>query len=255
MKITFLGTGTSQGVPVIACECDVCKSKNKFDKRLRSSVLININGKNIVIDAGPDFRQQMLNAEIKKIEAILLTHEHKDHVAGLDDVRALNYIEKKAADIYAEKRVISCLKKHEFHYAFKEKKYPGVAQMNLIEISEKEFYIGKIKVLPIRGLHYKLPILGFRIADFTYITDMNFISDKEIEKIKNCKVFVISAVRKEKHFSHFNLEEALAVIEKVKPETAYITHISHLMGLHDEISKELPENVFFAYDNLKFQLL
>jgi len=254
MKIRFLGTGTSQGIPVVACDCEVCNSTDVKDKRLRSSVLIEKNGSKILIDAGPDFRQQMLLAKVDKLAGILLTHEHKDHVAGLDDVRGFNYIEQKPSDVYAEKRVLECLKNYEFHYAFRENKYPGIAEMNLLEIENKDFFIQEIKISPVRGLHHKLPVLGFKIDDFVYITDMNFISDQEIEKIRNCKVFVINAVRKEWHFSHFNLSEALEVIKKVCPQKAYITHISHRMGFHEEESALLPENVFFSYDNLEIVL-
>ena len=254
VKITFLGTGTSQGVPVITCECETCKSESAKDKRLRSSVSIEIAKTSIIIDAGPDFRQQILRENIQKLEGILLTHEHKDHIGGLDDIRAFNYKYKKASDIYAEKRVLDNLKNHEFAYVFAKNKYPGIPEMNLIEINKNPFEINGIKIIPIRGLHYKLPVLGFRIKDFTYITDMNFISNTELEKIKGSKTFVINALRKENHISHFTLSEALKIIEKVNPKKAYLTHISHLMGLHSEVEKILPKNVFLAYDGLKLKL-
>ena len=253
MKITFLGTGTSQGVPVIACECATCQSDDKHDKRLRSSVMIEDEDKTIVIDTGPDFRQQMLREKVKDITAILFTHEHKDHIAGLDDIRAFNYIHKRPMEIYADARVEKALRR-EYAYVFAEDKYPGIPEMNVHIIDNKDFYIEDIKIIPIRLMHYKLPIFGFRIKDFTYITDTNYISDEEKEKIKGTKVLVVNALRKKKHISHFNLEEALALIDEIKPERAYLTHISHLMGKQTDIEKELPENVFFAYDGLMLEI-
>ncbi len=254
LKITFLGTGTSQGVPVIACKCDICLSNNLKDKRLRSSILIEKDNTLIVIDAGPDFRQQMLRQEINRVDAIVLTHEHKDHIGGLDDVRAFNYILKKPMDIYAEKRVLEDIKNHDFAYAFAKKKYPGVPQMNLIEIDNSEFSVGNIKFMPVRGIHLKLPVFGYRIDNFAYITDMNFISIEEKEKLKNLDVLVITALRIRPHLSHFNLEQALEIIAEVKPKKAYLTHISHYLGLYDELEKSLPKNVHLAYDNLSITI-
>jgi len=250
LKVTFLGTGTSQGVPVIACECDTCLSDDLRDKRLRSSVLIELRGKIFVIDTGPDFRQQMLRAKVRNITAILFTHEHKDHIAGLDDIRAFNYIHKRAMEVYADKRVEKALHR-EYAYVFAEDKYPGIPKMNVHIIENHDFYIEDIKITPIRLMHYKLPIFGFRINDFTYLTDTNYVAPEEIEKMKGTKVLVVNALRKQKHISHFNLEEALALIEEVKPERAYLTHVSHLMGRQAVVEKDLPENVYFAYDGLQ----
>lgn len=253
MKITFLGTGTSQGIPVIACSCDVCKSLDSKDKRLRSSVLIEDEIINLVIDTGPDFRQQMLNAQVNHLEGVLLTHGHKDHIAGLDDVRAFNYVQRKAIDVYARNDVHETLK-NEFSYAFAVEKYPGVPEIHLHEIKNKLFKIKELEILPINVMHYKLPILGYRIKNFTYITDANYIDDLEKEKIKGSEILVVNALRKQKHISHFTLSEALKLIEEIKPKTAYLTHISHIMGLHEAVSKELPENVYFAYDGLQLEL-
>jgi len=253
LRITFLGTGTSQGVPVIACECEVCKSMDSRDKRLRSSVMIETMGNILVIDTGPDFREQMLRANVKHLDAVLLTHAHKDHIAGLDDVRAFNYIQKKAIELYAREDVNIAIK-NEFSYAFAIYKYPGVPEINLHSIENKPFEINHVKVIPIEVLHFGLKIFGYRIADFTYITDANFISDEEIEKIKGSKIVVLNALRKKKHVSHFCLEEAVAVLERIQPESAYITHISHMMGLHDEVQKELPGFIKFAYDGLSVEL-
>lgn len=250
---TILGSGTSQGIPVIACECHVCTSGKVEDNRLRCSVLLEIGGKNYVIDAGPDFRQQMLKFRVKSLEAVLFTHEHKDHVAGLDDVRAFNFIENRDMDIYCTKAVEEALRR-EYHYAFHEDKYPGIPQLNIIPIENKPFELsGKIPVMPIEVMHYFMPVLGFRFGDFAYITDAKTVETVEIEKLKGVKVLVVNALRKEPHISHFNLEEALAFIEQVKPERAYLTHISHLFGTHEEIENELPEHVFAAYDGLKFE--
>ncbi|MGB0869399.1 MAG: MBL fold metallo-hydrolase [Flavobacteriales bacterium] len=251
MEICFLGTGTSQGVPVIACECEVCTSLQSQDKRLRTSIMLSYNNKNIVIDTGPDFRQQMLRERVSNVEAIVYTHEHKDHVAGMDDLRAFNFKHKKDIPLYVSKRVEVALKR-EFHYVFELNKYPGIPEVKLVHISKEEtFDIGGKKWIPIEVMHHKLPVLNFRIEDFAYITDANYISDIEFEKLKGVKVLVINALRREKHISHFTLEEALEIIKKLNVEKAYLTHISHQLGLHLEVEKELPPNVVLAYDGLK----
>lgn len=253
MKITFLGTGTSQGVPVVACNCEVCRSDDPYDQRLRSSVLIEVDGKNIVIDAGPDFRQQMLTARVDRLDAILITHEHYDHIAGLDDIRAYNWVQKKPTDIYAEHRVQLSIKKI-FSYVFASKKYPGIPQMNLYNIDENPFSISGTEILPIRGMHYKLPVLGFRIGNFAYLTDMKTIGDDQMKKLEGVEVLAVDALRKEEHISHMNVAEALDVIDKVQPRQGYLTHVSHLMGLQREVSRDLPANVAFAYDGLVVDL-
>ncbi len=253
MKVTFLGTGTSQGVPVIACECRTCRSEHSEDKRLRSSILVEKDELFIVIDTGPDFREQMLRENVKKLDAVLFTHEHRDHIAGLDDIRAYNFITKKPVEVYGEERVFRMLQ-IEFPYIFSVRKYPGVPEMNFHLINEEAFYISDVVIRPIRALHYKLPVLGFRIDDFAYITDANFISVEEKEKLKDLKVFSVCALRKERHISHYTLKGALKLISEIKPRTAYLTHISHQMGLHSEIQKDLPENVFLSYDRLMVEI-
>ena len=253
MKITFLGTGTSQGVPVIACQCPVCQSSDPMDKRLRSSVLVEVDDITFVIDTGPDFRQQMLRENVRVLNAVLFTHEHRDHIAGLDDIRAYNFILKNPMDVYAEERVIRALQ-YEFPYIFAERKYPGIPQINVHLINEQSFSINNLTVIPIRALHYRLPVLGFRFGDFAYITDANHVSDQEKEKLKNLKIFTICALRKKEHISHFTLSAAIALIREIQPETAYLTHISHQMGLHADIQEELPENIFLAYDGLKVEI-
>jgi phosphoribosyl 1,2-cyclic phosphate phosphodiesterase len=253
LKVTFLGTGTSQGVPVIACNCKVCNSNNPKDKRLRSSVLIETESKVIVIDAGPDFRYQMLRENVKKLDAIILTHGHKDHVAGLDDVRAFNYIQKKHMDIYAQENVNKLIE-NEFDYAFHVNKYPGVPEFNLHTIENKPFKIDNISILPIEVMHYKLPVFGYRIGDFAYISDAKSINEKEKMKLKGAKVIVVNALRMTAHISHFTLKEALSLLEELKPERGYLTHISHQMGLHDEIQKELPDKINFAFDTLSIKI-
>lgn len=247
---TFLGTGTSQGVPVITCNCEVCKSIDSKDKRLRSSLLLKINGQNIVIDAGPDFRQQMLREEVNSLRAILLTHEHVDHIFGLDDIRSFNWIQKHPTDIYAEERVQISIKRI-FDYVFADYKYPGGPKMQLHLVENKPFKIDGIEFIPIRCYHNKLPVYGFRVGDLTYITDSNSIPNEELEKIKGTSILVINALRKEKHISHFNLEGALEIIRKIKPEKAFLTHLSHDFGKHLDIQNELPENIFVAFDGLK----
>ncbi|HRF15858.1 MAG TPA: MBL fold metallo-hydrolase, partial [Bacteroidia bacterium] len=236
MKITFLGTGTSQGVPVIACNCNVCQSSDLRDKRLRTSIHIQHKNSSFVIDSGPDFRQQMLRAQIKNLTALIFTHEHKDHVAGMDDIRAFNYVLQKKIDIYATLRVQEALVR-EFPYVFHDFKYPGVPEVNMITIDEHPFNIEGLEFIPIEVLHYKLPVNAYRVGDFTYITDANFISEKEKDKIKGSRIVVINALRREKHVSHFNLEEALELIKELKPEKAYLTHISHQLGKHSDVEK------------------
>jgi len=253
MKITFLGSGTSQGVPIIACSCDVCTSLNPKDKRLRSSVLIQLGDKNIVVDTGPDFRQQMLNCEIKHLDAILFTHAHRDHLAGLDDIRGFNYIMKQAIDVYCEDIVEAAIKK-EFFYAFTEPKYPGVPEMNLHTITSQPFSLFNTQIEPIRVFHYKLPVLGFKINNFVYITDANRIEEQEIEKIKGCDVLVLNALRREHHISHFTLQEAIDMSKRIGAKQTYFTHISHQLGFHDEVENELPNNIHLAYDGQEIEL-
>jgi phosphoribosyl 1,2-cyclic phosphate phosphodiesterase len=254
LQITFTGTGTSQGIPVIACPCDVCQSEDSRDKRLRSSIHIQTDTVSIVIDTGPDFRQQMLRENIKQLDAVVFTHEHKDHTAGLDDVRAFNFVQKKAMKVYATKQVQEALKR-EFAYAFADTKYPGVPEITLEEIdAENPFTINGVTLIPILVYHYKLPVLGFRVGDFTYITDANFIPEEEKEKIKGSKVIVINALRRQTHISHYTLDEAIALMEELKPEKAYFTHISHQLGKHEDVSKELPSYIQLAHDGLKIEL-
>jgi phosphoribosyl 1,2-cyclic phosphate phosphodiesterase len=245
VKITFLGTGTSQGIPVIGCSCAVCQSIDPCDQRLRVSVLIETADKTIVIDSGPDFRYQMLRAGVKDLDAILFTHEHKDHVAGLDDIRPFNYILKKRIDIYASTRVQEALKR-EFSYIFAETKYHGLPQINLHTVAANEsFDVGETTIIPIEVLH---------INDFTYITDAKTISEQSLEKIKGSKILVINALQKEDHISHFTLAEAIEFAEKIGAEMTYLTHMSHNLGLHKEIEKELPANVRLAFDGLSINV-
>lgn len=253
LKITFLGTGTSQGVPIIACNCEICKSTDPRDNRLRTSILINTGGKNIVIDTGPDFRQQMLSAKIKHLDAVLFTHEHKDHVAGLDDVRPFNFLHKKPVRIYAEERVYKALKR-EYAYIFSENPYPGVPEISINIIDENNFSVDHIPVIPIRVMHYKLPILGFRIYDFAYLTDIKTVPEAEFKKLENIDTLVITALRKEQHISHMNLEESLKFIEKIKPKRSYLIHLSHMFGKHAEEEPQLPKNVYIAYDGLTIKV-
>ena len=234
MKITILGSGTSQGIPVIGCPCEVCQSKDKHDKRLRSSALIEEKGKKILIDAGPDFRYQMLRAGIKDIRAILLTHEHKDHTGGLDDVRAFNWVKGGYVDIYCDQRTCNAIYK-DYDYAFAPVKYPGVPDMSMHVIGEHPFYIDEIEIIPLTVMHYHLPVTAFRIGNFAYITDANFISEDNLEKLKGVEYMVINALRKEPHISHFSLEQALAVIQRLQVKQAYITHIGHQMGLSENV--------------------
>ncbi|MBW4890709.1 MBL fold metallo-hydrolase [Mucilaginibacter sp. HMF5004] len=253
MTITFLGTGTSQGVPVIACDCEVCTSADPKDKRLRSSVMVEVGDKLIVIDSGPDFRYQMLRAHVKHLTALLFTHEHKDHVAGMDDIRAFNYRQKAAIDVYGTERVQAALKR-EFAYIFHEFKYPGIPDIRPQVITNEPFDIDGVEIIPIEVMHYKLPIMGYRIGDFTYITDAKTISDNEKEKIKGSKILVVNALQRETHISHFTLDEAVAFAKEMGAETTYFTHISHRLGKHADVSAELPSGIHLAYDGLQLDI-
>ncbi len=253
MKLTFLGTGTSQGVPVIACRCRVCRSVDERDRRLRTSALLTTDdGKHILFDIGPDFRQQMLRQKVESLDAIMVTHAHRDHVAGLDDVRSFNYVQHKNMDVY-----LNAIAKHalmrDYGYIFEHHDYPGLPEADLHEV-DAPFVAAGVTVVPVKAMHKDLPILAFRVGEMAYITDANHIAPEELEKLKGVKVMVINALRRQKHFSHFSLPEALEVIDKVQPEQAYLTHISHEMGLHSEVEKTLPEGVFLAYDNLEVEI-
>lgn len=253
MKITFLGTGTSQGIPIIGSNHPVCLSSNPKDKRLRVSVLIQWENISYVIDCGPDFRQQMLKANCNDIDGVVFTHEHADHTAGLDDIRPF-FFRQGAIPIYAHKRVLNELRKR-FAYIFESKnKYPGVPSVIEHEIKNENFLLKNIKVLPINGFHHKLQVFGYRFKNFAYLTDMKTISEEELMKLQGLDVLVLNALREEAHISHFNLSEALAIVSKLKPKKAYLTHVSHLLGFHDEVEKKLPENVFLAYDGLILNL-
>ena len=260
-KITFLGTGTSQGIPMIGCNCPVCKSSDNRDNRLRSSALVEVNDVKILIDCGPDFRQQMLRENISDVDAVLLTHQHKDHTGGLDDIRAFNYFRKSAFPIYAEEMVQDSLKM-EYSYAFAEHKYPGVPEYTLLTINEEPFSITKklpdnskriVEITPLRVFHYKLPILGFRFGNMAYITDGSSIPESEFEKLKGVELLIINTVRKETHISHFSLPEALEIIEKVAAPRNYRTHMSHQLGTHSDLEKILPAHVAPAYDGLTLE--
>ena len=253
MKVTFLGTGTSQGVPVIACDCRVCSSLDYRDKRLRSSIHLEVGGKSLVVDTGPDFRQQMLREKIKTLDAVIFTHEHKDHTAGLDDIRSYNFLQQRDMPIYATDPVIQQLKR-EYAYVFEEVKYPGVPSVKIHEISLQPFLAEGIPVVPIQVLHYRLPVFGFRFGDFTYITDAKYIDDAELEKIMGTRVLVLNALQQSHHISHFTLVEAIQLVDRIKPEMAYFTHISHKLGTHSEVEAGLPSHIRLAFDGLKISI-
>jgi phosphoribosyl 1,2-cyclic phosphate phosphodiesterase len=254
---TLIGTGTSQGVPVIACGCVVCTSANPHDKRLRSAVFIQDEGINVVIDTGPDFRQQMLTLKPSRLDAVLLTHAHKDHIAGLDEVRSFNFAQgNEQIPVYAQDIVIDRLK-IEFAYCFEEIKYPGVPNIRAEEVSKNyDFNVGSLVFTPIEVMHYKLPVLGFRYKDFTYITDAKTISDEEKAKIEGSEVLILNGLQWKEHISHFTVPEAIEFINSLDPlpRITYLTHISHTLGLHDEVNAMLPEHIKLAYDGLQIVL-
>ncbi len=253
MKITFLGTGTSQGVPVIGCKCDVCRSMDFRDKRLRSSVHIEVDGLSLVIDTGPDFRQQMLREGISHLDALVFTHGHRDHLAGLDDVRAYNYLQQSDMPLFATSPVLEQIRS-EFHYAFEPNKYPGIPQLQLHPIDTAPFAVGNITVTPLPVMHMKLPVLGFRVGNFSYITDANSIPGSTMDLLKGTEVLVLNALQKEKHVSHFNLEEALVAARNIGATKTFFTHISHKLGLHKAVQSELPESVALGHDGLTITL-
>lgn len=255
LRIVFLGTGTSQGIPLIGCHCEVCSSKDNKDKRLRASCLIKSKeGTTLAIDSGPDFRQQMLTHNVDRLDAVLVTHSHRDHISGLDDVRSYNYLQAKAMPVFGNKIALDEIK-NMFYYAFTESKYPGLPIFKLSTVDKnKSFNINELEITPIEVLHYKLPVLGYRIRNFAYITDAKTITKKERAKLKGVEFLVVNALRKEDHFSHFSLDEALELIKEVNPKQAYLTHISHYLGLHKEVDKELPSNVSLAYDGLTIEV-
>ena len=248
MKVTFLGTGTSQGIPVIGCHCKICKSNNKKDKRLRSSIHVQQNDVSFIIDTGPDFRQQVLRENINQLDFVLYTHAHKDHTGGIDDIRSFNFIHKKTIPIYGNKSLINQMK-NDYSYIFSKSEYPGLPKISLHSVKKNFNKLG-INIFPINVKHNKLDVLGYKIFDFTYITDANFISKKERKKIEGSKILVINCLQQKKHISHFNLSEALVLIKELKVKKAYLTHVSHNLGSHKEISKILPKNVSLAYDSL-----
>lgn len=254
LTITFLGTGTSSGVPMIACECPICTSTDPKDNRLRSSILVQSATTTLVVDSGPDFRYQMLRAKVKRLDAILFTHSHKDHLAGLDDVRAFNFFSHEPMQIYASEFTQEAIVR-EFPYAFYEARYPGLPELKLNTISNTiPFMVGDIPVTPILVWHLKMPVLGFRFGAFTYITDANRIDEEELAKIKGSDVLVLNALRKEQHISHFSLPEAIALSQDLQIPETYFTHLSHQMGKHQDVSSELPSGIRFAYDGLRLQI-
>ncbi|MDR3046015.1 MAG: MBL fold metallo-hydrolase [Bacteroidales bacterium] len=253
MKLTFLGTGTSQGVPVVGCPCEVCLSKDVRDNRLRTSAYLEIADTKLLFDAGPDLRQQLLQNNITQVDAILVTHEHKDHIGGIDDIRPVNFLMEKTVNIYGLRRTLNVIAK-DYDYAFKEYKYPGVPELKLIPVQELPFQIDEILITPISVKHLHLSVLGYRIGSFAYVTDASFIAPKEKEKLKNLEVLVLNSLRIAEHYSHFNLAQSLALIKEVHPKRAFLTHIGHDMGKHAVIDPQLPENVCLATDRLTVEI-
>ncbi|MBK8227387.1 MAG: MBL fold metallo-hydrolase [Flavobacteriales bacterium] len=250
VSLEFLGTGTSQGVPVVGCACAVCRSTDARDRRLRASALLRVDGRALLIDAGPDLRQQLLRARVDHLDAVLLTHEHMDHIGGIDDLRALNYRMKRPMDIHASTHTLSALQST-FAYAFAADRYPGVPELHLHPITGRAFEAGGVAIEKIEVMHYRMPVLGFRIGGLAYITDAKTIDAEEVERLRGIDTLVLNALRIEEHVSHLNLKEALAMVERIAPKRAYFTHISHLLGRHDDVSRGLPGNVALAYDGLR----
>jgi phosphoribosyl 1,2-cyclic phosphate phosphodiesterase len=253
MKVTFLGTGTSTGVPVVACKCEVCTSEHTRDKRYRTSIMLTRGSSNIIIDCGPDFRIQMLKHKVEDIDAVVFTHAHRDHIAGLDDIRAFNYILHKSIDIYGTQLTLDEIKE-QFPYIFTPGRYLGAPKLNIHPITENTFSIGDFNFLPIQVMHQEMKVFGYRIGDFTYITDANYIAPAELDKVRGSKVVVVNALRNSRHVSHFSLTEALEILDDVKPEVAYLTHISHFLGRYESVEPQLPAGVHLAYDGLQIEV-
>lgn len=253
LRITFLGTGTSGGVPMIGCDCAVCHSTDTKDKRLRSSIMVESATTRLVVDTGPDFRYQMLRQQIKKLDAVVFTHPHKDHMAGLDDIRAFNYFSKRYMDIYADSLTEEALRR-DFYYAFSDTRYPGIPELNLNTITEEPFLVGDIPVQPIQVWHHRMPVLGFRFGAFTYITDANRIEPDQKQKITGSEILVLNALRKQDHLSHFTLDQALLLIDQLQIPGGYLTHISHQLGKHAEVEAELPPHIHLAFDGLVLEM-
>jgi phosphoribosyl 1,2-cyclic phosphate phosphodiesterase len=253
MKLTFLGTGTSSGVPMIGCSCEVCRSSDPHDQRLRSAALVEAEGRALLIDAGPDLRQQLLRTGTQRLDAVLLTHSHMDHIAGIDDLRSLNFHGRSSVKLYGDRRTLDAVRRV-FSYAFEADKYPGTPELDLIEVGSDPFRIGSLEIVPIEVRHYRMPVLGFRIGGLGYITDAKSIAPAEMDKIRDCEVLVLNALRRKEHISHLTLDEALAIVKEVKPRRAFFTHISHQLGLHRDVNRELPENVALAHDGLVVEL-
>ena len=250
IKVTFLGTGTSIGVPVITCDCPVCTSTDPRDKRMRTSAMVEVGGRTIVIDCGPDFRQQMLRQQVINLDAVVFTHEHRDHIAGLDDVRAFNYVLNKKIDIYGTHQVLEAIRT-EFPYIFSETRYFGAPQLNIHPIGDEPFDVHGIKLIPIQARHDKIPVTGYRIGNFTYLTDASSISPEEMEKIKGSEVIVLNALRNSRHVSHFSVSEAVEILTELAPREGYLTHLSHFVGIHEEVNSKLPDFIRLAYDGLE----
>lgn len=254
MTITFLGTGTSQGVPVIACNCAVCRSQDPRDRHLRTSALVQTDaGENLLIDIGPDFREQMLRQQVTHLDGILVTHAHRDHVAGLDDIRSFNYVQRRHMNLYANAEALTAIRR-DYHYIFEPHEFPGLPEADLHEVGDAPFRVGSVTVVPVHAMHKTLPVLGYRIGGLTYVTDANYIAPQELDKMRGTDVLVINALRREHHYSHYCLSEALEVIENIRPREAYITHVSHEMGLYAEVSRKLPDHVHIATDGLKVDI-
>ena len=249
LKITFLGSGTSSGVPMIGCDCAVCTSPDKKDKRFRSSILVQSAATTLLVDAGPDFRCQMLRHKVKHLDAVILTHSHKDHIAGMDDIKAFTYFTKKPMKVYADSPTEAAIRR-EYYYAFADNKYPGTPEFDMKSITTEPFLAGDIPVIPVLVWHLRMPVLGFRFGKFTYITDANFIDEAEKDKIKGSEIIVLNALRKEKHVSHFSLPEAIDLVRELEIPAAYLTHISHQLGRHQDVETELPPGIHLAYDGL-----